>query len=530
LKALLAGSIASLGRNYVISLEAINAETGDVMGREQAEVASKEEVLSSLGAATLRLRERLGESLSSIQKFDVPLPRATTASIDALHAYSLGLYEGREVPRLEAIPHLKRAIELDPTFAMAHALMSAVYANTGQSALAPAYSRKAFDLRDRVSERERFFISWRYYRDAIQAWDSALELAQAWTATYPREAFAFNSLGSALIRLGRFEESVQPFRDAIRLDPRFSPPYANLAASLIALDRLAGAREVLQQAADRKLSFNGTRRLSYLLAYLQGDMKTMERELESSVGLNETNAAFGWQAHTSAADGRVLASHEQFRRGIQMSLRGNFEEVAAQLMMEDAETHAIVGQCAEARSEVPPGLALSRDYLTLERASRVLALCGAEGEASTLSSEMGKRFPEATLTVHVAVPVTAALVALARAEPARAVELLEPVKPYDHAPSVEFWPVYVRGLAYLQLKDFRAAALEFQGIADHRGEVPASMRYPLAYLGLGRAAAMAHDKETARKAYQSLLALWRDADPALQPLNDARLEYSRLQE
>ena len=177
----------------MIALEAINAETGDVMAREQAEAASKEQVLTSLGAATSRLREKLGESLASVQKFDVPLPRATTPSLDALHAYSLALYEGREVPRLEAIPHLKRAIELDPTFAMAHALLSAVYANTGQSALAPAFSRKAFELRDRVSERERFFISWRYYRDAIQAWDKALELARSWTATYPREAFAFNA-------------------------------------------------------------------------------------------------------------------------------------------------------------------------------------------------------------------------------------------------------------------------------------------------------------------------------------------------
>ena len=192
----------------MLALEAINAETGDVMAREQAEAASKEQVLTSLGAATSRLREKLGESLASIQKFDVPLPRATTPSLDALHAYSLALYEGREVPRLEAIPHLKRAIELDPTFAMAHALLSAVYANTGQSALAPAFSQKAFELRDRVSERERFFISWRYYRDAIQAWDKALELARSWTATYPREAFAFNSLGSALLRLGQFEQSV----------------------------------------------------------------------------------------------------------------------------------------------------------------------------------------------------------------------------------------------------------------------------------------------------------------------------------
>jgi tetratricopeptide (TPR) repeat protein len=529
LKALIAGSIASFGRNYVISLEAVNAETGDVMGREQAEAASKEQVLTSLGTATLKLREKLGESLSSIKKFDVPLPRATTPSLEALHAYSLALYEGREVPRLEAIPHLKRAIELDPTFAMAHALMSAVYANTGQSALAPAYSLKAFELRDRVSERERFFISWRYYRDAIQAWDKGLQLAQSWTATYPREAFAFNSLGSALIRLGRFEQSVQPFRDAVTLDPRFIPAYANLAASLFALDRLLEARAVLQQAAERQLNFNGTRRLSYLLAFVQGDTKTMERELASSVGLSETNAAFGWQAHTAAVAGRISEAHEQFRRGIQMSLRGNFEEVAAQLMLEDAEMHAVVGQCAEARSEAPPGLMLSRDYLTLERGSRVYALCGEPIEATSLASEVAKRFPEATLIVHATAPVTAALAAIGRGESARAVELLEPVRPYDHAPSAEFWPSYARGLAYLQLKDGPSAVVEFRAIVEHANEVPASMQVPLGTLGLARASALARDRETARTAYKKVIETWQQGDATLQPLVDAKLEYARVQ-
>jgi eukaryotic-like serine/threonine-protein kinase len=527
-KALLAGSIASLGRNYVIALEAINAETGDVMAREQAEAESKEQVLTSLGTATSRLREKLGESLASVQKFDVPLPRATTASLDALHAYSLGLYEGREVPRLEAIPHLKRAIELDPTFAMAHAQLSAVYANTGQSALAPAFSRKAFELRDRVSERERFFISWRYFRDAIQAWDKALELARSWTATYPREAFAFNSLGSALIRFGQFEQAVQPLREAIRLDPRFVPAYSNLAATLLALDQPTEARAVLQQVVERKLDFIGARRLSYFLAFVQGDSTTMARELESSVGVRETNAAFGWQAHTLASEGRVKAAHEQFRRGIQMSLQGNFAEVAAVLTMEDAETHAIAGQCAEARSEVSPGLALSRDNATLERASRVLALCGAGGEALALSNDLAKRFPDATLTVRVSLPVTAAALAIQRGDPARGLELLEPVRPYDRAPSLEFWPAYLRGQVYLQLKDGQAARVQFRNILDHRGDVPGSMLYPLAHLGLARAAALTTDLETARTEYEQILTLWKDADADLQPLKDARLEQSRL--
>ncbi len=529
LKALLAGSIVRLGENYVVGLEAINAQTGDVMAREQAEAATKEQVLSALGGAISRLRQKLGESLPSVEKFDVPLPRATTASLDALHAYSLALYQGREVPRLEAIPHLKRAIELDPTFAMAHALLSAVYANTGQTALAPEFSKKAFDLRDRVSDRERFFISWRYFRDAIQAWDKALELARSWTATYPREAFAFNALGNALIRLGQFDASVEPLRDAIRLDPQFVPAYGNLAGSLLALNRLDEARATLKLAADRQLDFIGASRLSYLLAFVQGDTETMARELEASIGLRQTNSAFGWQAHTSAAAGLVKTAHDQYRQGIQMSLRGGFTEVAAQLIVEDAEMHAAVGQCTDALSEVSEGLRMGRDNATLERAGRVLGLCGAGNDAVRLASELERRFPQATLTINLAIPVIAAATALRQGHPARAVELLEPVRPFDHAPSAEFWPLYLRGQAYLQLKNGQAAGGEFQSIVDHQGEVPGSILFAPAHLGLAQSKAMTNDMAAAREAYARMLELWKPADSNLQPLEEARAAYARLQ-
>jgi tetratricopeptide (TPR) repeat protein len=528
LRALLAGSIVSIGRNYLLTVEAINAETGDVMAREQAEATSKEQVLTALGAATSRMREKLGESMSSVETFDVPLARATTPSLEALHAYSLALSEGTEVPRLEAIPQLQRAIELDPTFAMAHAFLSGVYANTGQSALAPAFSRRAFELRDRVSQRERFFISWRYYRDAIQDWEKALELAQSWTATYPREAFAFNSLGSAFIRLGRFSQSVAPFREAIRLDPKFVPAYSNLAASLLALNQFDDARTVLEQAAAQHLEFAGARRLSFLRAFVQGDSATMERELAASVGVGETNAAFGWQAHTSAFAGHAMTAHEQFSRGIQMSLQARFPEVAAQLTVEDAENHAIVGQCPEALREVKVGLEYSRDNATLEHASRALALCGAGREALALSNELATRFPGATLTNRVALPVTAAALAITRGDPKQAIALLEPVKPYDHAPSAEFWPAYLRGQAYLNLKDGPAAASEFQAIVEHRGEVPTSVLYPLAHLGLARAARLTSDTARARQAYEQFFMLWDKGDATLQPLEDARREHSRL--
>ena len=527
LKALLAGSIANLGQSYIITLEAINVQTGDVMAQEQAQAATKEQVLSSMGTAAVSLRRKLGESLASVQKFDVSLPRATTTSLDALYAYSLALDNGREVPRLEAIPHLKRAIELDPSFAMAYAQLSAVYANTGQAALAPEVARKAFELRDRVSDREQFFISWRYYRDALQAWDKALDVARTWTATYPREAFAFNSLGNALIRFGQFDQAVQPLREAIRLDPQFIPAYSNLAASLLALNRLPEARQILRQAADRHLEFAGARRLSFLMAFVEGDAQTMERELAASIGVRSTNAAFGWQAHVLAFGGRVDEAHEQYRQGIDRSSAGNFKEVAAQLSIEDAETHATLGQCETAKAEIPAGLAVSRDTAAVDRASRVLALCGVP-EATALSAEVQKRLPDAILISRVSAPVTAAMLALSRGEPKRAIELLEPVRTYDLAPAAELWPVYIRGQAYLRVKDGAAARKEFQTILDHRGQVPVSALYPLAHLGAARAAMLMGNPAAARTSYDSMLQLWKAADPALAPLTEARRERAAL--
>ena len=529
LKAMIVGSIAPLGRNYVIALEAINAESGDVMAREQEEAAGKEQVLTALGAATSRIRGKLGESLAMIKKFDVPLARATTSSLDALHAYSLALTGGAQVPRLEAIPHLQRAIELDPAFAMAHAFLSGVYANTNQTSLAPAYSRKAFELRDRVSERERFFISWRYYRDATQALDKALDLTRSWTATYPREAVAFNSLGVVYLRLGRYEESLTPLREAIRLDPKFTPAYANLAGAHMDLNQFNEARAVLRQLSDQGLDFAGARRISYLLAFIQNDAATMERDLAASIGPNQTNAAFGWQAHTLAFSGHAAAAHEQFNKGIQLASYGKFPEVAAQLTLEDAESHAMFGQCGETRREAAAGLTLSRDLVTVEHAAHVLALCGATAEATSLSNELAKRFPEATLITHVSLPVIAASMALQRGDAAKTIEILEPVRPYDHAGSADFWPMCLRGRAYLQLKDAPRAMQEFQAIVDHRGEVPASPLYALAHAGLARAATLLQDTDMARREYDAFFQLWKDADPDLPAMKEARAEYARLQ-
>jgi tetratricopeptide (TPR) repeat protein len=536
LKALLAGSIGSLGRNYVITLEAINAEIGDVMAREQAEAGGKEQVLTALSQAASRLREKLGESLGSIEKFDVPLPRATTPSLEALQAYSRALDEGRVSPRAESIPHLKRALEFDPQFALALALLSGVYANTGQSALAPEFSRRAFELRDRVSERERFFISWRYYRDAAQAWDKALELTQAWAAAYPREAIAFNSLGIACLYLGKYEEAIGHLREAIRLDPKFGAPYGNLGLALTALNRFDEAKSVLEEAESRTFELVDQHRTLFLVALIENDTSEMARQAKLASATSSAYRVHGWKAHASLFAGRFRAAREDFQRGIQIVGSVGPTEYVSQWTVQIAEADALAGflvpgarslvseRCPEVTREAAAGIAISRDNFTLERANRALALCGASRDVATLSTELRRRFPDATLTNRVMLPVASAALSLSRGDPGRALEDLEPARPYDHALVSEFWPAYLRGQAYLALKDGGRAAVEFQSILDHRGEAPASPLYPLAHSGLARAAVLIGDRERARAARHRFLALWAAADPDLPILAAARAD------
>jgi len=528
LKALVVGTIASLGTNYVIGLEAVEAETGDVMAREQVEIPRKEEVLTALGTATSSFREKLGESLASVRRFDAPLPRATTPSLEALHAYALALDEGRVVPRVEAVPHLQRALELDPNFAMAHALLSAVYANTGRTTDAPQYAQRAFELRDRVSERERFFISWRYLVDAEQAWDKALDLAMAWTQTYPREAFAFNSLGLASGTLGQHERAAAAFRRALALDDKFAPPYGNLAGSLVGLNRFDEVTTALQLARTNGINTNGIQRTSYVLGYLTNDRAAMDSAIAMARTRPDAVSATMWEARAAAGSGRFQAAHEQYDRAAQEALRDDARELAAQWTAEDAEAMAVAGTCQDVTRQVGRALELSRDNFTVERASRAFALCGAEDSALGLTRSLTSRFPSATLTTRLQVPVTAAIGAARRGEPARVLQLLEAVEPYDHVPAAEFWPSYLRGHAYLRLRQPREAVAQFGHVTDHRGEAPTSPLYSLSLLGSARASALAGDREAARERYQQFLESWKAADANLAVLQEAREEYGRI--
>jgi tetratricopeptide (TPR) repeat protein/predicted Ser/Thr protein kinase len=530
LKALVAGTITRLGRHYVVSLEAVNAESGDVMALEQVEAASKEEVLTALGGAAARLRRKLGESLTSIQQYDVPLPRATTPSLEALEAYALALDNGRiNDQRLESIPRLKRAIELDPNFALALAQLSSTYANTWQSALAPEWSRRAFELRDRVSERERFIISWRYYRDATQAWDKGLELARSWTAAYPRESTAFNSLGFAALSLGQYLQAIEPLRESIRIDPRFFAPRMNLVWTLTSLNRFDEARNVLEGVRADKIDHIGFHQMAYVLAFIGDDQDTMTRELNTALAEPDGTWASNWQPRLSSFGGRIERAHEEFRRSVAATSQATRTELAGLYSAQDAVSHAVVGQCAEARREAAAAVSLSRDNFTLESAGRALAWCGADADASSLADELARRFPEAILTTHVILPVIRAATAIKARQPVRALELLEPVKRFDHAPVAEFWPAYLRGEAQLQLGRHSEAAGEFRSVIDHRGELIDAPLYPLAHLGLARALASGGDRAGAIQAYLAFFAMWRNADPDLLPLKEARMEFTRLQ-
>jgi serine/threonine protein kinase/Flp pilus assembly protein TadD len=522
LKAVVFASIASLGSHYVLSIEAVDAGTGDVMAREQAEVAGKEEVLTALGDTASRLRARLGDALASEERFDAPLARATTPSLEALHSYSRALDGGRVNPRPEAIPYLTHAIELDPDFAMAHAMLSGVYANTGRFADAPEHARRAFELRDRVSEFERFIISWRYYLDAAQAWDAALVLATSWTTTYPREPFAFNSLGLASAAFGDHARAVDAFREAIRLDSRFVPPHGNLAGSLVALGRYDEAQVAIDEAARLGIDTTGIRRVRFLLSRLSAGPDPQAMAAAADPLWTST-----WEARDAAAAGRFAAAHALYGRAIDTAVARRLGSLAAQWTMEDAELAALAGDCDRARGRSTEGLQRSRDNFTLERASRTLGLCGDAEGVSTLVAELASRFSEATLTRGLQIPVSRAALSLSRNQHARVVELLEPVRPYDHAPSAEFWSKYLRGEGFRGTRNWKAAADQFQAIVAHSGEAPSSPLFALAHLGLARSAAAAGDPAAARAAYERFFALWANADE-LPALAAARREYAGL--
>src|SRR6266404_2855076 len=526
LKALLAGSIAALGTHYVITLEAINALTGDAIAREQIEAENKEQVLKKLGKAATRLREKMGESLASIQKFDAPIEQATTSSLDALKTYCMGRELALGNRDRDAMPFLKRAVELDPNFAQAYDKLAGAYSNTGQQEQAIEAFQKAFDLRERSSEYEKLRIAADYYAFATFEADKFIEGYELLVRTYPRDFTAWNNLGNRYNSVGKFEKAAEACRESIRLNPNWVIPRSNLALAFIFLNRFEEARQVIQQALAQKLESTSMHSHRYSIAFVEGDAAAMKRQIDWATGRPDEYLAQAWQAEVAACRGQLRKEREFSQHTVELALQHEQKEAAAQFLAGQAVTAAVFGQSDAVGGLVAKAFGILRSSAAVAIAANAFSLCGDSVRAQPLIDEYSKRFPKNTFWNAVGAPLYQAQIALHSDNAAQAIELLESAHRFDS--SGGFGPQYIRGQAYLKLNKGAEAAAEFQEILSHRGWSVRGVLYPLAYVGLARGAVLQGDTARARKAYQDFFALWKDADPDIPILIEAKLEYEKL--
>jgi len=525
IKAMLIGSIATLGRDYVISLEVLNGQTGDVIAREQLDVESKEEILRSLGMVATNLRRKLGESMKSVGKFDVPLEQATTASLDAFKAYSTGrrnLVSGRFA---EAIPHYRRALEFDPDFASSYDDLAWCYDALAQRDLAAESASKAFKLRDRVSEYEKLSILSIYYLMATGEIDKAIETLEVMRTIYPRSAPVHNTLGGRYASVGEFEKAVECYREAIRLT-RHPNAYAGLASAYLRLNRYREAKEVIGEARTHGIDNRDMRFQLYVIAFLQGDPAAMIDQVRWAMGKPDEVFMLARQANAAAVSGQLQEARVFFSQAVEAARRRDLKNAVAELTADSGRWEAFFGNSKEACEHAKDALAGSRDWRILFRTAMTLARCGRTDEAQALVDEMSGRYPTHTYIQNVSLPIIRAFIELARGNPAEAIRLLGASR--DRAWRVSLWPAYIAGEAYLRMGAGTEARAELQKIIDHRGIDPFSPVYPLAKLGLARALAASGQKEKGRKAYQDFFTLWKSADEDMPLFRLALSEYARL--
>jgi eukaryotic-like serine/threonine-protein kinase len=525
IKAMLLGSISGMGSHYVISLEASNAHTGDIFAREQVEADGKEQILKALGQAASNLREKLGESLNSIQKFDAPIEQVTTSSLEALRQYSLGREQHTNAKYREAIFLYKHAIELDEHFAIAYARLAACYNSLRQYELSRYASKKAYEYRERASEREKLYVSWSYYGAVTGEWERTDETLEIWKRTYPRDWEPFNLLANRYTLVGPFDKALQEGTEAVRLNPKKAQGYVNLAVAFMGLNRFDEAKIVLKQAQAQGLEASNMHVRLYHLAFVQGDAAGMKEQLDWAAA-NKFDDAQMWQAQAAEFGGQLTRANEFNDRAIQLARQTDFKEFTAQLLLQQAIREATFGNCGRVPDLTKQALELSREQSKLIGAANALATCGQAGPAQVLIDDLANQFPTDTLVNTISIPIMRALIELGRGNAAQAAQLLEPARRYDVAG--EFWPQYLRGQAYWKQGKGAQAAAEFQNILDHRGWYPLSPLYPLAHVGLARAATLNGEAAKARKEYQDFFTLWKDADPSIPILVAAHQEYDKL--
>lgn len=513
------GMIARLGKSYAITLEATACQEGATLARQQVQAEDKEHVLNALGAAASAMRSKLGESLSSVERLNRPLEEATTSSLEALQSYSEGLAQMEQGHFLAGIPLQERATAIDPNFALAYYYLGVAYENAGDVARSREYSIKAFHLIDRVSEYERDYIASGYFEWVTGELNRVADAYRSGIRSYPRKWGFHNDLAVIDIDLGRFEDGLKEGFEAARLQPDVEPPYRRQLDGFICLDRLAEAHQAA--AKIRKLGIDGARIHQRLLelAYVENDQAAIAGEVQWFAGKPEEYLSLGLQAADRNVHGQRRASHELYHRAADAAMRLRLSNVASDLDEADARADALAGRCQTARKVGRPALAL--------------AMCGETAEAEKLAAETSRLYPNGTIWNAVHLPEIQAMIAIQRGESFQAIDLLASASPYERA-----YPdaVYVRGLAYLQMKRGAEAVAQFRKIIEHKGANWANdwrhpdwgQYYAVSFLGMARGYALAGEGVEARKRYEEFFSLWKDADPDIPILRQARVEYAKL--
>jgi eukaryotic-like serine/threonine-protein kinase len=532
-KVYIAGSIANLGSDYVIGLNAVTCADGDSLAHEQGTAHKKEHVLKTLDEAATKLRGKLGESLSTIQKFDTPLEKDTTSSLEALKAFSLS---SKTESTADAIPLVKHAIELDPSFAMAYLWLGGDYSNLGEKSLAAENTRKAYELRERVSEREKLNIESQYYYFVTGDLEKARQTYEVLAQSYPRDDAPQNNLGLIHQQLGQYDKNLAEMRESLRLAPKSPLSYANLVNAYLYLYRLHDARATAEEAEAKKLDCPELHEFLYGLAFLQDDATGMAQQVAWSSGKPGVEDVLLYnEADTAAYSGRVVKAREFSRRAVASAERTEGKETPAGYEAEATLREALLGNAAEAWRRSAAALNLSTGRDVQFGTALALALAGdAVVQSKGLADDLGKRFPQDTIVRFNYLPTIYAQLALNNNQSAKAIEVLQAATPYElgipgtGAFTPGLYPIYVRGEAYLAAHQGSEAVTEFQKILDHRGIVLNEPIGAIAHLQIGRAYAMQGDTAKAKAAYQDFLTLWKDADTDIPILIAAKVEYAKL--
>ncbi len=532
-KAILLGSISNLGGQYIVGIDAVGCSSGDTLASEQEEAATKPDVLKALSTAAASLRSKLGESLASVQKFDVPI-EATTTSLEALKAFSMGVITSRTKGDAAAIPFLKHALELDPNFAVAYVSLGVAYANLGQASLSAENLKKAYALRDRVSEYEKYRIASMYYQNNTGELEQAIQVYELWGKSYPQDVVPPGNLGSIYATLGQYEKSVSETQDALRLEPNVVVGYVNLVSDDLALNRPEDAAKAIQEARARKLDAELLHWKIYQLAFFKGDADEMDRQVAWAAGKpGDEDVLLSFQSDTEAYYGRLGKARDFSRRAVDSAVRNDSKETAALWQVCAALREAEFGNAAVAKQDVAAALALAPGRDVKMFAALASARTGETARAKGIEEELEKSYPSDTMLKIYWLPVIKAAMELSANNPAQAVVSLEPAAPYELAtpPQLQegtLYPVYIRGQAQLAAHNGAAAATEFQKYLDHRG---ITLNFPLGALvrlGLARAYAIQGDSAKARAAYQDFFTLWKDADPDIPIVQQAKTENANL--